>query len=234
MVRRLAYRYDAKRHSERGHLRALFAIHDVGDMIRLDTPWWAYGAIGLVEDHLRRSDGRARAFEYGLGASSLWLAARSGEVHIVEHHAGFAGVMRDLLARSGLGDKVTLHEVPAEAVDTPITRSGRRGEDGVNYTNYAQSIEIPGGLFDLVVVDGRARVACMEVALSHLASGWPLRFRRRATPSVPRRYSVEWASRPGDLGLGPVAAIPASDRRPRPVGAPLSRAQRSCSSSPNR
>lgn len=154
-----------------GHLRTLFAIHDVDDMIRLDTPWWTYGAIRVVEGHLRCRGGEARVFEYGSGASSLWLAARSGEVHTVEHDAGFAGVMRDALVRSGLGDKVTLHEVPAEVVDPPVTRSGRRGEDTVDYTSYSQSIEIPGGAFDLVVVDGRARVACLHAAVSRLAPG---------------------------------------------------------------
>jgi hypothetical protein len=170
-MRRLDRRYDAKPHGVAGHLRTLFAIYDMDDMIRLDTPWWTYGSIRVVEEHLRRLNGSARAFEYGSGASSLWLAARSGEVHTVEHDAGFARVMRDAITSAGLDSKVTLHEVPADVVDVPVTRSGRRGEDAVDYTSYTRSIEIPGGLFDLVIVDGRARVACLQAAVSKLAPG---------------------------------------------------------------
>jgi len=171
LMRRLDAWYDREPHSVGGHLRTLFAIHDVDDMIRLDTPWWTYGAIRVVDEHLRSRDGQARVFEYGSGASSLWLAARSGEVHTVEHDAGFAAVMREALQRAGQDDVVTLHEVPAQVTDQPVTRSGRRGEDAVDYTDYARSVEIPGGLFDLVVVDGRARVACLRAALDHLAPG---------------------------------------------------------------
>lgn len=164
-------RYDAAPRSVRGHVRTLFAIHDVEDLVRLDTPWWTYGAVAAVERHLADVPGGARVFEYGSGASTVWLARRSREVHSVEHHAGFAGVMRRVLAEAGVAGTVDLREVPAEATGAPVTRSGRRGEDDVDYTRYVRSIEEVGGLFDLVVVDGRARVASMLAALPHLAPG---------------------------------------------------------------
>ncbi|HEY5516542.1 MAG TPA: class I SAM-dependent methyltransferase [Pengzhenrongella sp.] len=190
----------------RGHLRTLFAIHDVDDMIRLDTPWWTYGSIRVVEEHLGRLDGGARVFEYGSGASSLWLAARSGEVHTVEHDAGFAEVMRDALTRSGLADKVTLHEVPAEDSGTPVTRSGRRGEDSVDYTAYARSIELPGGDFDLVVVDGRARVACLHAALGQLAPGGLVVFDDAQRPRY--RAGIRSAGLPVRAIWGMVPSLP--------------------------
>lgn len=164
-------RYDAAPRSVRGHLRTLFAIHDVDDMIRLDTPWWTYGAITAVEEHLARLGGAARVFEYGSGASSLWLAGRAGEVWTVEHDAGFADVMRAAFARTATQDRVHLLEVPAAEMAVPQTRSGRRGEDRVDYTDYAHAIERAGGTFDLVVVDGRARVACLQAAIPCLAPG---------------------------------------------------------------
>ena len=154
-----------------GHLRTLFAIYDVNDMIRLDTPWWTYGAIDAVEEHLRRCDGAARVFEYGSGASTIWLGQRSGEVHSVEHDGGFAAVMRQLLTDAGLDGTVTLIEVAAVPSADPLTRSGRKGEGGVDYTDYVRCIEGVGGPFDLVVVDGRARVACGLAAIPHLAPG---------------------------------------------------------------
>ena len=164
-------RYDAAPRSVRGHLRTLFAIHDVDDMIRLDTPWWTYGAISAVQDHLSRLEGRARVFEYGSGASTVWLANRAAEVWTVEHDAGFAEVMRHTFERTGVQDAVHLLEVAAVPMAEPRTRSGRRGEDAVDYTDYSRAIAQAGGVFDLVVVDGRARVACLQAAVPFLAPG---------------------------------------------------------------
>lgn len=203
---RLDRRYDAKPHSVRGHLRTLLAIYDVDDMIRLDTPWWTYGSIRVVDEHLRSLGGAARVFEYGAGASSLWLASRSGEVHAVEHDEGFAVVMRDALARSASGDKVTLHEVAAEVVANPVTRSRRRGEDAADYTAYVRSIEIPGGLFDLVVIDGRARVACLHAAVSRLAPGGLVVFDDAQRPRY--RAGIRSAGLPVRAIWGMVPSLP--------------------------
>jgi hypothetical protein len=164
-------RYDRRPQSVAGHLRTLLAIHDVDDMVRLDTPWWTYRSIRAVDEHLRSLGGRARVFEYGAGASSLWLAARSHEVHAVEHDAHFAGVMRETLNRSASGAKVTLLEVRPPASTTPVAASRRRGEARWDYGEYVGAIDVVGGAFDLVVIDGRARVACLEASLAHLAPG---------------------------------------------------------------
>jgi hypothetical protein len=142
--------------SPAGHLRTLFAIHDVDDLVSLDTPWWTYGATRAVAERLADLGGAARVFEYGSGASTVWLGNRSGELHSVEHHAGFAAVMRRVLDQAGLAEKVELLEVPAEKTARPMTRSGRKGEDHVDYTAYSRTIEQVGGQFDVIVVDGRA------------------------------------------------------------------------------
>lgn len=173
---RLDRAYRRKPVSVRGHLRTLAAIHDVDDLVSLDVPWWTYGAIRAVEQRLAELGGAARVFEYGSGASTVWLGNRAGEVHSVEHHAGFAAVMRRLLSQAGLDDTVELHEVAAPLSADPRTRSGRKGEDGVDYTDYARSIGDVGGLFDVVVVDGRARVACCRAAVPYLAPGGLLVF----------------------------------------------------------
>lgn len=171
LLDRLDRRYRSHPSGPAGHLRTLFAIHDVDDLVGLDTPWWTYPAVREVERHLAALGGTARVFEFGSGASTVWLARRSGEVHSVEHHSGFATVMRRVLQDADLTGRAHLLEVPAETSDTPTTVSGRRGEDTVDYTRYARSIGDVGGQFDLVVVDGRARMACLAAAVPHLAPG---------------------------------------------------------------
>ena len=69
--------------------RSLFAIHDIDQLARLGVPWWTFDSADRIAAFLRlRPD--ARIFEWGSGASTLWLAERAGSVHSVEHHAGWA------------------------------------------------------------------------------------------------------------------------------------------------
>lgn len=150
------------------HARSMFAIHDVADMIDLDLAWWSYGAIDAVEAHLARLDGRARVFEYGAGASTAWLARRAETVTSVEHDPGFAEFLATLLPPV---DGVDLRLVPAVPSPEPRTPSNRRGHAGRDFTDYVATIEQTEGVFDLVVVDGRARVACVRAALPRLSSG---------------------------------------------------------------
>jgi hypothetical protein len=48
-------------------------------------------------------------------------------------------------------------------------RSGRVGHTDLDFANYVSTIDEVGGPFDLIVVDGRARVDAFRRALDHLA-----------------------------------------------------------------
>ena len=74
------------------HAWSLFAYSDVKRMVMLDKPWWIYHAIDDVEDFLTERGGKARVFEYGAGASTVWLASRASKVYSVEHDGGFVDV----------------------------------------------------------------------------------------------------------------------------------------------
>jgi len=150
------------------HLRSMFAIHDVHDMIRLDLAWWTYEAIDEVEALLGARGGQARVFEFGAGASTLWLGRRAGEVHSVEHDAGFAGFLQPLIEPL---PHVQLRLVQVPRSTAPGVPSQRRGHAGLDFADYVAAIDDVAGEFDLVVVDGRARVASARRALPRLAPG---------------------------------------------------------------
>jgi predicted O-methyltransferase YrrM len=149
------------------HARSMFAIHDVGDLSRLDLPWWTYPAIAEVDAHLAARGGKGRVFEYGSGASSVWLGRRAGEVHSVEHSAEFVDFLRPALA-----EVPTVHlrhvAAPQRGAEAKVP-SQRHGHDGLDFADYVRSIDETGGQFDLIVVDGRARSACLRQAVPHLA-----------------------------------------------------------------
>lgn len=143
---------------------SLTRIHDVEGLIALDVPWWTYRAIDAVEAWLA---GRppARVFEYGSGASTLWLAGRAGEVHSVEHDRGFADALAPVLAGR---PNVHLRVVEAQPADRPAVASGKEGYGGLDFAAYTAAIDAADGPFDLVVIDGRARAECLRRALAHL------------------------------------------------------------------
>lgn len=148
------------------YARSLLAIYDVDAMLELDTPWWTFRAIDRVDAFLRARAGRARVFEFGAGASTPWLARRSGELHSLEYDLDFAQHIEGVVAAAG----ATLHVVPGAPSPSPEVTSSHRHHRDEDFTDYVRTIEEVGGEFDLVVVDGRAREACLRASLPRLAA----------------------------------------------------------------
>lgn len=124
--------------------RALMAVDGEGNPL----PWYTYPAILWLEPRLLATD---RVFEYGCGSSTRFYAARVGQVVAVEHDEGWADRMRRL--------------VPANAtiVSRRCAGDAYRAPAGDGYVEaLAEHATDP---FDVVVVDGRARISCLEAAV---------------------------------------------------------------------
>lgn len=163
-------------------LRSLFAKADFDDLVRLDMPWWTFDAVREVEDFLRTRR-HARVFEWGSGASTLWLAKRAGEVVSVTHDAALYETVLDRLDTFA---PVTLRHVPAQ--DAGLVGSRRRGFSRQRFDRYVRAMHGVEGEFDLIVIDGRAREACLTEAKARLAPGGLILFddfkRRRYRSAV--------------------------------------------------
>lgn len=147
-------------------LRSLLSIYDSADMAKLDVPWWAFSAIDFVEARIKERKGRLRVFEYGSGASTIWLARRCTEVITVEHDIGFTEVMRPLFSKY---PNIRLEIHPPE-VPTRLKFSGSRRKGYTNYSfdRYVESIDAHSGDFDMIIIDGRSRIHCLEKAKDRL------------------------------------------------------------------
>lgn len=195
-------------------LVSLFAIHDVDGLGRLDLPWWTFDSADQVAAHLRaRPD--ARVFEWGSGASTLWLAARAGSVHSVEHHAGWAAALA-----TRLPDNVTLRVVAPLESAAPRVPSAKPGHAGLDFADYVAAIDGVPGTFDVVVIDGRAREACLARAVERLAPEGVIVF-----DNVDRRRYVEAIGTVADRlavtmtrGLTPALPYPTRTALLRPTG----------------
>jgi predicted O-methyltransferase YrrM len=146
-------------------LVSLLAIHDFDRMRALGWPWWTFDAAQLVREHLE-SVGDARVFEWGSGASTLWLAARAAEVHSVEHDPQWAALVQEAAP-----DHVEVTTVPPTRPPAGhvVVGSHKRGYEGLDFTEYCAAIDAVSGVFDLIVIDGRAREACLSAAIPRLA-----------------------------------------------------------------
>jgi hypothetical protein len=174
-LRRLAVRtgllrsLERRRDSRRAlYLRSLLSVHDVGDMMRLDLAWWPFEAMARIETFLEQREGQAVAFEYGPGASTAWLARRCRRVDFVEHDAEWWSEAEPLFGRfdNVFGRLVPPAPMPPGA--TPVCRSRRRAWAGAEFADYVHAIREAPGPFDLIVIDGRAREACLAEAERHL------------------------------------------------------------------
>jgi predicted O-methyltransferase YrrM len=147
--------------------RSLLSIYDIAELAHLDVPWWTFDSAAIVDAFLAGRRG-ARAFEWGSGASTLWLARRSAGVVAVEHDEAWARVVRELLPADAAVDLRAV--VPAPATGVPgEARSAKPGWTGLDFRAYVDVIDEVAGPFDVVVVDGRAREACLPRALANVA-----------------------------------------------------------------
>ena len=187
-------------------LRSLLSIYDLEDLLRFDVPWWTFEASDRVAEFLRtRPD--ARVFEWGSGASTVWLSRRSGSVTSIEHDADWAGIVEPVLPDNAVVRVVR----PVPATGGPEQQlSEKAGFENLDFAGYVDAMEHLDGDFDLVVVDGRARNACFHRAVTRLAPGGVLVFDnvdreryRDAIASSPVDVEVEWTR-----GLTPALPYP--------------------------
>jgi hypothetical protein len=122
-------------------------------------PWITFAARRRLEGIIRGAD---RAFEYGSGGSTLYLAKRVAELVTIEHDPAWLALVRYRLGTLQTHVTLELHE-PVSGPDQGIYGSTDPSYAGMSFEAYASAIDrFPDEFFDLVLVDGRARPACVR------------------------------------------------------------------------
>jgi precorrin-6B methylase 2 len=172
-------------------VRSWLSVYDLEDLLAFDVPWWTFEAVDRVEAFLATRPA-SRAFEWGSGASTVWLGRRCGTVISVEHDPAWADRMRSALP--GNARLRLVEPVPGLAVP-----SAKPGFAGLDFTDYVATIDDVAGPLDVIVIDGRAREACLDRAVERLASGGLIvldnvdRARyREAIARFGQRLDVQW------------------------------------------
>ncbi|EPR37411.1 hypothetical protein dsx2_0757 [Desulfovibrio sp. X2] len=166
------------RRTAKGALRALLHLP-----VRLrmaldpDYPWLVAGAVRFLEGFLTP---QMRVFEWGSGRSTVFFARRTASVVSVEHKAKWQRRVAARLVELTIAN-ADLRLVPPAGPDIPPSpsplRPARWTKQGIvsakpEFTAYADAIlAFPDDAFDLVSIDGRARVDCAANALDKLRPG---------------------------------------------------------------
>jgi hypothetical protein len=145
--------------------------HRRGGFNRWQAPWFNLSAVDFAANLLSPSD---EVLEYGSGNGTLWLAGRCGQVTAIETDAGFAAGFFDAPLPSNA--RIEMIDPPeADAYERAVAGAG--DPDGLaaladNYASHPYFAPLAGpARYDLIVVDGRARVIGGILALRALKPG---------------------------------------------------------------
>ena len=142
-------------------------------------PWLPFVATNWLRAYLRP---HMNVFEYGSGASTIYMAKLAGTLFTVEHDAAWHTRVSTALAQHGIRNCVYQLREP-DFEKAALASNGTRGRTlvsdpsekenpGVNFESYIAAIDVhPDRSFDLVLVDGRTRHACIEHAVSKIKTG---------------------------------------------------------------
>jgi precorrin-6B methylase 2 len=145
---------------------SLFYIWDIKGLIYLDCPWWTYSSIKEIDTYLKNNKDSI-AFEYGSGASSVWLAKRVKKLYSVEHDKEWFNIVKKYINNfANVNYKLVQPDIMLHSHQYLSIK-----EKGVSFYNYVNEINFINNKFDLIVIDGRARNACLKLALKKLKKG---------------------------------------------------------------
>ncbi len=117
------------------------------DQNQQPIPWYAYNGTDYLRDYCSQNP-NLTIFEYGLGQSTLWWAARAHSVTVVEHDSRWI----DCPAYQNLPKNVTLHHYQYNS-------------------GYEEAPLLGKNKYDIIVIDGMNRPACIPYAIKALKKG---------------------------------------------------------------
>jgi predicted O-methyltransferase YrrM len=150
------------------------------------VPWLPFTIAAALANTI---DDGWRVAEFGGGGSTVWFADRGAIVTTIEHDGAWADAVRSVAPPS-----VTIHFRPIDESPEP----------------YVHALDDePDGSFDLVLIDGEARLDCITASLPKLKGGGLLVVDDTNTEIGPPVMAMlrDW-SRRDFCGLAPSKAVP--------------------------
>ena len=134
------------------------------------VPWIPHAMRAIIESHISED---SIVFEWGIGGSTRWFAERVLWVTSVEHDCEWEEWWHNNYESTY--ENVTPLYIPPVGSDVLTgmlsdPQAYRSSCVPGNFRNYASVID-KCGMYDVILVDGRARASCMYHAISHVRPG---------------------------------------------------------------
>lgn len=167
MRSRLTYLISLLTVNQRKHaFRWLCSLH-TGYLLDKPSPWLTFDAIEFLNGRIKRE---MRVFEYGSGGSTLFWLHWDATCTSVEHDLSWYSVVSQRLAS---WRSIDYRLVPPETRDDASHSCDRADPESYasgdtcfrncSFRNYVSQIDaFPNEHFDIVLIDGRARPACIK------------------------------------------------------------------------
>lgn len=152
-------------------------------------PWITFRAIDWLDSYLTSS---MRVFEYGAGGSTLFFAKKVDSVVSVEHDAGFFSIVQDILHRREIKNCQLMLKPPERCDDKSRDYASLQSKyKEWCFESYVKSIDdFPDNSFDLVLIDGRARVPCIRHALGKVKRGGAIMLDNSDRPAYVQAHTI--------------------------------------------
>jgi len=141
-----------------------------------EVPWITFKAKVWLESYLKPT---MTVVEYGSGGSTVFVSKRVKKLISIEHDEGWYGKVSNVLSKERILNCRYILCEPRKKVSrdmipygfTSYTSTSMEYAD-MSFESYVKSIEqYPDEYFDLVTIDGRARLSCIFHALSKIRRG---------------------------------------------------------------
>jgi hypothetical protein len=130
------------------------------------TPRLSISAISWLKKNISKKD---VLFEYGSGGSTLFFSQLSKKIVSIEHDKMWYAKIKKEIEKNKFSN-CDYRFVPPIKGRNPAYASTK--EKGMDFKKYVLSInEFPDGFFDFVLVDGRARNACLSACIKKVKKG---------------------------------------------------------------
>ncbi|MBF6597701.1 MAG: hypothetical protein ITF98_05680 [Fermentimonas sp.] len=174
----LQFAFDNKTLKHIKHYKRWYSdMHSGKTTLSLGLPWMTYDAIDFLKEI---TSAEKNVFEWGSGGSTLFLATRCKHVITIEHDKEWSKILKEKLNKLDI-ENVTLQEIEGERIDNFFNLNPENADDfvskelkssGLSYEKYVKAIDqYNNNHFDIIVVDGRVRNACIKRAIPHIKKG---------------------------------------------------------------
>jgi predicted O-methyltransferase YrrM len=135
------------------------------ELVKLEIPDFTESSIAWLSN-VNMKDWNI--FEWGTGASTVWFAKRCNKIWSIEYFKEFSVYMQDYISNANITNCEIRYMAPDLSKD-PEYIAKFSSAKGYSFKAFALTInDYPQEMFDMVIVDGRARNRCLNLALSRV------------------------------------------------------------------